>query len=292
MEEQDKQIDTIVLDGDLDNKKVTRSPFSRFFRRFMQVFWVLFFVGVISVSSQIIYDYSRYVSFYVSGDSMYPTFNKEATRTKNGVSEDSSSHHGNWGDYDDVDYNYICDYGLMDNRGDFVSSLKRFDIVACYFNDDYSDSGVLLSSAEMKVKRLYGLPGETIYFSSTGAFYVNGEEVEQPSTIVEDGHLADTATGIGYGKESNPLHLREGEYYVVGDNRRVGDSLDSRSSNEGPLGRLHYDDNGLRPLGNQMIKGKAVAIIGLSKLSYNEEGKASHSLVWTSMRAPWDIKNL
>jgi hypothetical protein len=79
---------------------------------------------------------------------------------------------------------------------------------------------------------------------------------------------------------------------VVGDNRRVGDSLDSRSSSEGPLGRLHYDENGLLPLGNEMIKGKAVAIIGLSKLSYNEKGVASHSLVWTSMCAPWDIKYL
>jgi signal peptidase I len=292
MEEEKNQIDTIVLDGDLDNKKAERSPFSRFFHHFMQVFWVLFFVGVISVSSQIIYDYSRYVSFYVSGDSMYPTFNKEATRSKNGVSETASSHHGDWGDYDDVDYDYICDYGLMDNRGDFVSSLKRFDIVACYFNDDYSSLGTLNEGAEMKVKRLYGFPGETIYFSSSGDFYVDGEKAEQPSIIVNDGHLSDTATGIGYGKQTSPLHLREGEYYVVGDNRRVGDSLDSRSSSEGPLGRLHYDENGLLPLGNEMIKGKAVAIIGLSKLSYNEKGVASHSLVWTSMRAPWDIKYL
>lgn len=295
MENKDSEIDTIELNGDLDSKKAEKSPLNRFFHKFMQVFWVIFFVGVVSVSSQIIYDYSRYVSFYVSGDSMYPTFNKGATRSKDGVKEGEESHHGDWGDYDDPDYSYLCDYGLMDNRGDFISSLKRFDIVATYFNDDYDASGKLLSSAELKIKRIYGLPGETVYFSATtGSFFVNDEEVSQPSSILNDEggkYLSYSGSGIKYGKEGEPLTLREGEYYVVGDNRRPGDSFDSRSS-EGPLGLYHYSKNGVYPLGNEMIKGKAVAIVGLSKLSYNEEGKANHGLVWTSLRAPWDIKYL
>lgn len=86
-------------------------------------------------------------------------------------------------------------------------SFKRFDIV------------VLKYKNEKLVKRIIGLPGETVSYSNH-KLWINGKEIEEsflPENIKTDDF---TLSNIGY------TVIPEGYYFVVGDNR--GDSLDSR----------------------------------------------------------------
>ena len=64
------------------------------------------------------------------------------------------------------------------------------------------------------VKRVVGLPGETIEMRD-GRVFVNGGLLEEPYLTVKDRSNA------------APVRLKEGEYYVLGDNR--SHSNDSRS---------------------------------------------------------------
>ncbi|MDF2815469.1 MAG: signal peptidase [Paenibacillus sp.] len=67
------------------------------------------------------------------------------------------------------------------------------------------------------VKRVVGLPGDRVEIRS-GKLYVNGDIVQEPYTDIriEDG-------------DHGPFVVEEGRYFVMGDNRHQGASLDSRS---------------------------------------------------------------
>ena len=74
---------------------------------------------------------------------------------------------------------------------------------------------------EKLVKRVVGLPGETIKYES-GQLYVNGEPVEE--NFISDDVKKQTVTR--YGNDIPEIKLKDDEYYVLGDNR--GNSTDSR----------------------------------------------------------------
>ena len=88
---------------------------------------------------------------------------------------------------------------------------KRFDIIVFPVE----------SSEKYYIKRIIGLPGETVQIMS-GNIYINSEPLEE-----------------SYGKEimnysgiaSKPITLEENEYFVLGDNRNH--SSDSRDPNVG-----------------------------------------------------------
>ncbi len=90
---------------------------------------------------------------------------------------------------------------------------KRFDIIV--FSKD---------KEENFIKRIIGLPGEKVEIRK-GVIYINGKE------LVEEFGLEP----ISPESESLEIQLKKGEYFVLGDNRKV--SLDSRYAAIGPVRR-------------------------------------------------------
>lgn len=102
---------------------------------------------------------------------------------------------------------------------------KRFDIVIFYhfFEDEYLEDGEKVvhdktdeDSYDFYVKRIIGLPGETVQIVGE-TIYINGEPLEE-------NYGKDPITYEGVAAE--PIKLGEDEYFVLGDNREV--SQDSR----------------------------------------------------------------
>ena len=78
---------------------------------------------------------------------------------------------------------------------------------------------------EYYIKRIIGIPGETVNIDEDGTIYINGEVLEE---------------NYGYGstepqERGSEVVLSEDEYFVLGDNREV--SLDSRYSEVGNIPR-------------------------------------------------------
>ena len=78
---------------------------------------------------------------------------------------------------------------------------------------------------EYYIKRIIGMPGETVNIDEDGTIYINGEVLEE---------------NYGYGstepqERGSEVVLSEDEYFVLGDNREV--SLDSRYSEVGNIPR-------------------------------------------------------
>ena len=108
-----------------------------------------------------------------------------------------------------------------------LGSPKRGDIVICNYPNRKSKVFFgLIETDTMFVKRLIGLPGDTIEIHS-GVVYINGEMVEELNEPAIDVNVHDHYT------EMAAYTLGEDEYFVMGDNR--GNSNDSRRV--GPISR-------------------------------------------------------
>ena len=96
------------------------------------------------------------------------------------------------------------------------SDPQRFDIVV--FPYEPADA--------FYIKRIIGLPGETVSIDDNGKIYINGE------------HL-DESYGYGFTEpmdiEGTEVKLGDDEYFVMGDNREV--SMDSRFEEVGSITR-------------------------------------------------------
>jgi signal peptidase I len=89
---------------------------------------------------------------------------------------------------------------------------ERGDVIVF---DAPEEAALQCGQAGTYVKRLIGLPGETIA-GRNGAVYINGERLDEP--YLPKGQTTDGNFG--------PITIPEGEYFMMGDNRNM--SCDSR----------------------------------------------------------------
>ncbi len=96
---------------------------------------------------------------------------------------------------------------------------QRFDIIVFPFR--YAEKTYY-------IKRIIGLPGETVYIDENGLIYIDGE-------VLKESYGKDVIADPGRAYE--PVTLGEDEYFVMGDNRN--NSSDSRDP---VVGNIHRDE--------------------------------------------------
>lgn len=98
---------------------------------------------------------------------------------------------------------------------------KRFDIVVFPFQ--YEEN-------TFYIKRIIGLPGESVRIDENGKIYINDE-------LLEENYGKEVIKPENIGLAEDTIQLGEDEYFVMGDNRN--NSLDSRTS---MVGNVHRDE--------------------------------------------------
>ena len=100
---------------------------------------------------------------------------------------------------------------------------ERFDIIVFPFA--YAENVYY-------IKRIIGLPGETVQIDEDGRIYINGE-------VLEESYGAEVIRPEYIGIAAEEILLGEDEYFVLGDHRSV--SADSRKANVGVVKKSELD---------------------------------------------------
>lgn len=116
----------------------------------------------------------------------------------------------------DMNPEQVGDNLIVDKITYRFSDPKRYDIIVFPFQ--YSD--------EFYIKRIIGLPGETVQIDADGVIYINGE-------VLPEGYGKEVI--LDPGRAIEPIVLGDDEYFVLGDNRN--NSADSRSNMVGNIKR-------------------------------------------------------
>ncbi len=82
------------------------------------------------------------------------------------------------------------------------------------------------------MKRLIGLPGDTVYEDKQGFIWINGKKLDEP--YVQPQRRLEDARNNDY--SGRTWHVPKGDYFFMGDNR--GESCDSRRWGAVPRGNL------------------------------------------------------
>lgn len=108
---------------------------------------------------------------------------------------------------------------LVDKITYRFSDPKRFDIIVFPFQYD---------TDTYYIKRIIGMPGETVQIDYDGNIYING-------SLMEESYGREVIQNPG--RAAEPITLGEDEYFVMGDNRN--NSMDSRNPS---VGNIHRKD--------------------------------------------------
>jgi signal peptidase I len=125
-----------------------------------------------------------------------------------------------------------------------VSDPKRFDVIV------FKQSGK--EHSFYNIKRIIGLPGETIIMKE-GGIYINNELLEDIVNVDEM---------LNYGLAGEEITLEDNEYFVLGDNRN--NSEDSRFAS---VGNITKDEI----IGKAAIRISPFNFIGKLNLKVTEE---------------------
>lgn len=258
---------------------------------------VVFFVASIGFAANVIYLRNYYdATFYVNGMSMYPTLNY-GCKTSSGTTATYSSGTEHTPGFE-AEFGYA-----ISNRDRFFADLHRMDIVLVYYPDDYKKDGtgefirdkngalVLREDANGKIKRLIGLPGETItiqtadhddplgmynrVWGKTTIVSPSGEETVLKPLYGPRDFIGDTSRYYAYPTSPGAyahVTLAEDQYYVMGDNR--GYSSDSRQKG---------------PITKEMVQAKAYIIAGktvVTDMGNDQNFPISHYF------APWNYRRI
>ena len=107
------------------------------------------------------------------------------------------------------------DHLIVDKISYRFSDPERFDIIVFPFQYD---------TDTYYIKRIIGMPGETVQIDESGNIYIDGE-------LLEESYGREVIQNPG--RASDPVRLGEDEYFVIGDN--CNNSEDSRSANIGSV---------------------------------------------------------
>ncbi len=111
------------------------------------------------------------------------------------------------------------DHLIVDKISYRFSDPERFDIIVFPFQYD---------TDTYYIKRIIGMPGETVQIDESGNIYIDGE-------LLEESYGREVIQNPG--RASDPVRLGEDEYFVMGDNRN--NSSDSRDPS---VGNIHRRD--------------------------------------------------
>lgn len=115
---------------------------------------------------------------------------------------------------------YDKEYLWVDKFDYLISEPERFDVVI--FPVEY------VGETRHFVKRIIGLPGETVYIDEEGVIYINDQ-------VLEEGYGKEVIAPYTRQRAAQPITLGEDEYFVLGDNRNH--SSDSRYESVGNIKR-------------------------------------------------------
>lgn len=259
----------------------------------------LVLLGVLAVAANYVYLDVRYdEAFFVSGMSMFPTLNGNAFRVEEGENKPIP-----WDQRYSLEGD-VVDFGWCLYTEKVISTLSRYDIVVTYFDSDFKSDGTLQDGASLKIKRVVGLPGETVTFFTTQTQIENRSELSTVEkslfneawglTVIDMGTSSQLTLENLYDVEDFPSSrslsgsssysltradvttwtLGEDEYFLMGDNR--AHSTDSRT--EGAVS-------------SSSIYGKAEILTSMRRLEY-KDGVLTPTFVYQYEKWPWQYVDL